>query len=179
MKHVVFANPQSKKGKALLADAYEQLGYQAESGPWRSVYLQGAYELRNGTPSAGGTNTASPDIIKNMPPEMLFDYLAVRILPEKAAGKAFAINLNFTDLEEKYTLYVENSVLNHTRKQNDDPDVTLTLTKSALDDVQLGNVTLEQAIANGDIVLDGDKGVFKDFVGMLDTFNFWFNIVTP
>ncbi|MEX0334824.1 alkyl/aryl-sulfatase [Vibrio tubiashii] len=179
MKHVVFANPQSKKGKALLADAYEQLGYQAESGPWRSVYLQGAYELRNGTPSAGGTNTASPDIIKNMPPEMLFDYLAVRILPEKAAGKAFAINLNFTDLDEKYTLYVENSVLNHTRKQNDDPDVTLTLTKSALDDVQLGNVTLEQAIANGDIVLDGDKGVFKDFVGMLDTFNFWFNIVTP
>ncbi len=179
MKHVVFANPQSKKGKALLADAYEQLGYQAESGPWRSVYLQGAYELRNGTPSAGGTNTASPDIIKNMPPEMLFDYLAVRILPEKAAGKDYAINLDFTDLDEKYTLYVENSVLNHTRKQSTDPDVSLTLTKAALDDVQLGNVTLEQAIANGDIKLDGDEDVFKDFVGMLDTFDFWFNIVTP
>ncbi|WP_047047246.1 alkyl/aryl-sulfatase [Vibrio mexicanus] len=179
MKHVVFANPQSKKGKALLADAYEQLGYQAESGPWRSVYLQGAYELRNGTPSAGGTNTASPDIIKNMPPEMLFDYLAVRILPEKAAGKDYAINLDFTDLDEKYTLYIENSVLNHTRKQSNDPDVSLTLTKTALDDVQLGNVTLEQAIANGDIKLDGDEDVFKDFVGMLDTFDFWFNIVTP
>ncbi|MFM2587583.1 alkyl/aryl-sulfatase [Vibrio sp. TBV020] len=179
LKHVVFANPQSKKGKELLADTYEQLGYQAESGPWRSVYLQGAYELRNGTPSTGGTNTASPDIIKNMPPEMLFDYLAVRILPEKAAGKDFAININFTDLDEKYTLYVENSVLNHTTKQTDKPDVTLTLTKGALDDVQLGNVTLEQAIANGDIELDGDKDVFKDFVGMLDTFNFWFNIVTP
>ncbi|WP_064603740.1 alkyl/aryl-sulfatase [Photobacterium sp. J15] len=179
LKHVVFANPQSEQGKKLLADTYEQLGYQAESGPWRSVYLQGAYELRNGTPSAGGTNTASPDIIKNMPPEMLFDYLAVRILPDKAAGKSFAINLNFTDLDEKYTLYIENSVLNHTKKQADKPDVTLTLTKLALDDVQLGNVTLEQAIANGDIALDGDKDVFKDFVGMLDTFKFWFNIVTP
>ncbi len=179
LKHVVFANPQSEQGKALLADTYEQLGYQSESGPWRSVYLQGAYELRNGTPSSGGTNTASPDIIKNMPPEMLFDYLAVRILPEKAAGKKFTININFTDLDEKYSLYVENSVLNHSRKQADTPDVSLTLTKSVLDDVQLGNVTLEKAIADGDIKLSGDKEVFKEFVGMLDTFNFWFNIVTP
>ncbi|EMC0406925.1 MBL fold metallo-hydrolase [Vibrio fluvialis] len=179
LKHVVFANPQSKKGKELLADAYEQLGYQSESGPWRSVYLQGAYELRNGTPSAGGVQTASPDIIKNMPPEMLFDYLAVRILPEKAEGKKFAINLNFTDLDEKYTLYLEDSVLIHTKKQANKPNVTLTLTKSVLDDVQLGNVTLEKAIANGDIQLKGDKEVFKDFVGMLDRFNFWFNIVTP
>ncbi len=179
LKHVVFANPESGKGKALLADAYEQMGYQAESGPWRSVYLQGAYELRNGTPSAGGTNVASPDIIKNMPPEMLFDYLAVRILPEKAAGKAFVINLNFTDLDEKYSLYVENSVLNHTTKIAEKPDVSLVLTKATLDDVQLGNITLEKAIADGQIKLDGNPQVLKDFVGMLDNFNFWFNIVTP
>ncbi|MDE0542435.1 MBL fold metallo-hydrolase [Vibrio sp. VA3] len=179
LKHVVFANPESGKGKALLADAYEQMGYQAESGPWRSVYLQGAYELRNGTPSAGGTNVASPDIIKNMPPEMLFDYLAVRILPEKAAGKAFVMNLNFTDLDEKYSLYVENSVLNHTTKIAEKPDVSLVLTKATLDDVQLSNITLEKAIADGQIKLDGNPQVLKDFVGMLDNFNFWFNIVTP
>ncbi|MFV7668194.1 alkyl/aryl-sulfatase [Shewanella algae] len=179
LKHVVFANPQSKEGKELLADTYEQLGYQAESGPWRSVYLQGAYELRNGTPSAGGVQTASPDIIKNMPPEMLFDYLAVRILPEKAEGKKYVINLNFTDLDEKYTLYLENSVLIQSKKQMDKPDVTLTLKKSVLDDVQLGKVTLEKAIADGSINLKGNKEVFDDFVGMLDNFNFWFNIVTP
>ncbi|MGL6257807.1 alkyl/aryl-sulfatase [Vibrio sp. WXL210] len=179
MKHVVFANPDSEKGKALLADSYEQLGYQAESGPWRSVYLQGAFELRNGTPSAGGTNTASPDIIRNMPPEMLFDYLAVRILPDKAAGQAFVINVNFTDLDEQYSLMVENSVLNHTRKQAAESDVALTLTKATLDDIQLGKLTLEKAIADGDIQLEGKPEVFQQFVEMLDTFNFWFNIVTP
>lgn len=179
MKHVVFANPDSEKGKALLADSYEQLGYQAESGPWRSVYLQGAFELRNGTPSAGGTNTASPDIIRNMPPEMLFDYLAVRILPDKAAGQTFVINVNFTDLDEQYSLMVENSVLNHTRKQAAESDVALTLTKATLDDIQLGKLTLEKAIADGDIQLEGKPEVFQQFVEMLDTFNFWFNIVTP
>ena len=179
LKHVVFANPQSKKGKALLADTYEQLGYQAESGPWRSVYLQGAYELRNGTPESGGLTTASPDIIKNMPPEMLFDYLSVRILPEKAEGKDFSINIAFTDLEEAYTLSMENSVLNYSREIETKPDVSLILSKKTLDDVQLGQVTLESAVANGDLVIEGDSEVFKDFMGMLDSFKFWFNIVTP
>lgn len=89
------------------------------------------------------------------------------------------MNLNFTDLDEKYSLYVENSVLNHTTKIAEKPDVSLVLTKATLDDVQLGNITLEKAIADGLIKLDGNPQVLKDFVGMLDNFNFWFNIVTP
>ena len=112
MKHVVFANPNSKDGKDLLADAYEQLGYQAESGPWRSVYLQGAFELRNGVPKTGGTNVASPDTIRAMPIELLFDYLGVRLNGPKAAGKQITLNLNFTDLKKQYALMVENAVLN-------------------------------------------------------------------
>ncbi|WP_220377279.1 alkyl sulfatase dimerization domain-containing protein [Cupriavidus taiwanensis] len=60
LKHVVFANPNSKAGKDLLADSLEQLGYQAESGPWRGVYLMGAYELRNGVPKAGGPTWPAP-----------------------------------------------------------------------------------------------------------------------
>ncbi len=47
------------------------------------------------------------------------------------------------------------------------------------EDVKAGNITLEKAIADGDVQLKGNKQVFKDFVGMLDKFDFWFNIVTP
>ena len=43
------------------------------------------YELRNGVPTAGGINTASPDTIKAMPPEMLFDYLGRA--PERPEGR--------------------------------------------------------------------------------------------
>ena len=179
LKHVVFANPDSNKGKALLADSYEQLGYQAESGPWRSVYLQAAYELRNGVPQSGELTTASPDIIKNMPPQMLFDYLSVRILPEKAEGKKFTINIEFTDLKEAYTLSMENSVLNYTTEVIKDADVSLKLSKKTLDDVQLGKTTLEKAAEDGSLKVKGDAQVFKDFMAMLDNFKFWFNIVTP
>ncbi|WP_182310762.1 alkyl/aryl-sulfatase [Aeromonas media] len=179
LKHLVFANPDSKEGKLLLADTLEQLGYQAESGPWRSVYLQGAYELRNGVPNAGGTNTASPDTIRAMPPSMLFDYLAVRLNPERAAGKKMTINIDFTDINEKHSLNIENAVLNHSTRYADKPDTTVTLTKKVLDDIQLGQTTLEQEIASGQVKITGDAKQFSEFVGMLDKFNFWFNIVTP
>ncbi|WP_421227457.1 alkyl/aryl-sulfatase [Aeromonas enteropelogenes] len=179
LKHLVFANPNNQEGKLLLADALEQLGYQAESGPWRSVYLQGAYELRNGVPTAGGTVTASPDTIRAMSPSMLFDYLSVRINPEKAAGKKMVVNMDFTDIGEKHTLSLENAVLNHTTRYATSPDVTVTLSKQTLDDIQLGQGTLEQKIASGEIKVQGDQQTFSDFVSLLDKFNFWFNIVTP
>ena len=78
-----------------------------------------------------------------------------------------------------YTLTMENSVLNYTREAITDSDVSLTLTKKTLDNVQLGKETLESAVANGDLVVEGDIQVFKDFMSMLDNFKFWFNIVTP
>nr|WP_314901463.1 alkyl sulfatase dimerization domain-containing protein [uncultured Deefgea sp.] len=179
LKHAVFANPNNVEAKELLADALEQLGYQSESGPWRSVYLQGAYELRNGVPSAGGTQTATPDTIRAMSPDMLFDFLAVRFNADKAAGKKYAININFTDLKKHYTLKVENAVLNHTQHQAKTADATLTLTKDTLNAVQLKEITLEKAIADGKIKLDGKPEVVEDFMSSLDNFNFWFNIVTP
>jgi alkyl sulfatase BDS1-like metallo-beta-lactamase superfamily hydrolase len=179
LKHVVFANPDSVHGKNLLADSYEQMGYQAESGPWRSVYLQGAYELRNGVPDAGGTDTASPDTIKAMPPEMMFDYLGVRLNGPRAAGKNITLNVNFTDLNKEYTLTVENGVLNHSSGPSPNADASLRLTKATMNEIQMGSIKLEDAVTSNEVTIDGNRGSVDEFVGLLDTFPLWFNIVTP
>ena len=134
--------------------------------------------MRNGVPSAGGVSTASPDTIKAMAPEMLFDYLAVRLNGPKAAGKKIGLNFNFTDLDEQYGLMVENAVLNY-GKPLAQPDVSLTMSKATLDAIQLQKTTLEQAIGKGDLKIEGKREAFADFMGLLDTFPFWFNIVTP
>ncbi|MBV1892158.1 MAG: MBL fold metallo-hydrolase [Gammaproteobacteria bacterium] len=179
MKHAVFANPKSTESKELLADAFEQLGYQSEAGPWRSVYLQGAYELRNGVPSAGGTQTATPDTIRAMTPELLFDYLAVRLNADKASGKVLTINVDFTDIDSHHSLTVENAVLNHTHKQAKNPDVGVSMAMDTMHSIQLNELTFDDAIKNGTVKLTGDKAVFDSFLEMLDSYNFWFNIVTP
>jgi alkyl sulfatase BDS1-like metallo-beta-lactamase superfamily hydrolase len=178
-KQVVFAEPDNVEAKHLLADTFEQLGYQAESGPWRSMYLQGAFELRNGKPASGGAVTASPDVIRAMTPEMLFDYLAVRLNGERAAGKKLVLNYNFTDLGKSYALTVENGVLTYEDKAAADADVGLTMSKTALEDIQLGKATLEQKVASGELKFDGRPQAFGEFMGLLDKFDFWFDIVTP
>ncbi len=178
VNHVVFANPNNKEAKELLADAFEQMGYQAESGPWRSVYLQGAFELRNGIPNVPSTGTASPDVIKSMPPEMLFDYLAVRLNGQKAAGKTITLNMEFTDLDKEYGLTVENGVLNY-GKPHGKPDSKVTLSKTTLDAIQLKEMTLEDAVEKGEIKIEGRREAFREFMDLLDVFPPWFNIVTP
>jgi alkyl sulfatase BDS1-like metallo-beta-lactamase superfamily hydrolase len=179
LKHVVFADPNNAAAKYLLADAYEQMGYQAESGAWRSVYLQGAFELRNGVPSGAAAVTASADTLRNMAPDLLFDYFAVRLNPERAAGKKVSLNFHFTDLNQWHSLNVENSVLTHAGRQNPAADATLTLTKQTLDRIQLRETTLDKVIGEGSVTVDGRKAAVGELLGMLDTFPFWFNIVTP
>ncbi len=179
LKHVVFADPNNKDGKELLADVYEQLGYQAESGPWRSAYLQGAFELRNGLPEVEGLNSASPDTIRAMPLDMTFDYFSVRLNGEKATGKKIALNVNFSDLSEAYSLVVENGVLNYSKKLVANADAKIRMTKDTFDRIQLREITPQQAIASGDMQIEGKGEAFAEFVSLLDNFPFWFNIVTP
>ncbi|HKP57336.1 MAG TPA: alkyl sulfatase dimerization domain-containing protein [Polyangiales bacterium] len=179
LKNVVFADPNNKEAKLLLANAYEQMGYQAESGPWRSIYLQGAFELRNGVPSSGGTVTASPDTIKAMSPELLLDYLSVRLNGDKAAGKKLLLNIHFTELKKQYAVTVENGALTYTDKPAAGADATIALTEATLQRIQLGQTTVDQALSAGELKIEGRKAAFDEFFALLDTFKFWFNIVTP
>ena len=87
VNHVVFADPDNQAAKDLQADALEQLGYQAESGPWRNFYLTGAKELREGVAQLPTPNTASPDTVRAMTLEMFFDYLGVRLNSAEGRGR--------------------------------------------------------------------------------------------
>ena len=43
----------------------------------------------------------------------------------------------------------------------------------------LGETTLDKAIEDGTIKVTGDRAKINQLVAMLDSFDFWFNIVTP
>jgi alkyl sulfatase BDS1-like metallo-beta-lactamase superfamily hydrolase len=180
VNHVVFADPDNQAAKDLQADALEQLGYQAESGPWRNFYLTGAKELREGVKELPTPNTASPDTVRAMSPEMFFDYLAIRLDSSKAADAAMTLNVDLGDQGGKYLLELENGVLNHTADARaDDADATLTLSRNTLNDIILQQTTAAEAVSAGDIHVEGDQSKLEELVSYLDTFEFWFNIVTP
>ncbi|WP_223217264.1 alkyl/aryl-sulfatase [Rhizobium cauense] len=179
VNHVVFADASNVAAKQLLADTYEQLGYQSESGPWRNFYLTGARELREGVTELPVPNTASPDTIRAMPIDMFFDFLGVRLNGDRAAGKTIEINMELTDTNEKYVVGVENSAIHYSKdKSAPSADVSIVTTREALNDVMLGTSTMEKQVVEGKAKLTGDPKKLSEFVGLLDNFEFWFNIVT-
>lgn len=180
VNHVVFADPQNVAAKQLLADTYEQLGYQAESGPWRNFYLTGAMELRDGVKKLPAANTQSPDTIKAMPLDMFLDYLGVRLNGDRAAGKTVTFNLSLTDTKQNYVLGVENSALHYSPDRTaKSADATITMTRADLNSIMMGQTNMQKLVMSGSAKIDGDSQKLGDFVSWLDNFDFWFNIVTP
>ncbi|WP_077967414.1 alkyl/aryl-sulfatase [Ensifer adhaerens] len=178
--HVVFADPGNRAAKDLVADALEQMGYQAESGPWRNFYLSGAQELRNGLVKAGTPSTASPDTVRAMSLDLFFDYLGVRLNREKAGDNKITLNFDFGEEDGKYLVQLENGVLNNTPdRQAEKADATITLERASLDSIVLGETTLDKAMSDGKIKVDGDSAKLVEVMSMMDNFEFWFNIVTP
>jgi alkyl sulfatase BDS1-like metallo-beta-lactamase superfamily hydrolase len=178
LDQVVSADPSNQEAKNLLADALEQMGYQAESGPWRNFYLTGAKELREGVKRLPMPQTASPNIIRSTPIEVLFDYMAVRLNGPKSEGKHIAINVNLPDPKQQYGLVLENAVL-HTSKPVEQPDATLTIGRASLNDIILGQATLAKKLESGDAKVEGNEAQLDTLFSLLDTFEFWWNVSTP
>ena len=178
LNHVVFARPDHDAGRALLADAYEQLGYQSESATYRNAYLTAAQELREGPPRAAPVSRRS--LVQALTPELVFDSVAMRLKSDEVAGLRATINFSLTDIGEQWILGLENRALHSIKGRLAElADATLTLTRATLIDVITGAATFVEAIADGRIVLDGDATALDHIFGHLDTFMSGFAIVEP
>jgi alkyl sulfatase BDS1-like metallo-beta-lactamase superfamily hydrolase len=180
VNHVVFADPGNRDARELQADALEQMGYQAESGPWRNSYLTAAKELRYGTLDIPVPGTASPDTVRAMSLGLLFNYLAIRLNGPKAAGERLVFEFDFTDSGERAVLELSNGTLNHSLGRSaKDPDATVRLTRQALNRVIVGETTLIAEAESGEIDVSPDIAPLAKLVDCLDEFEFWFNIIQP
>jgi alkyl sulfatase BDS1-like metallo-beta-lactamase superfamily hydrolase len=167
--HLVFADPANEAARGVLADALEQMGYQAESGPWRDFYLTGAQEAREPRPESPAPRQGAVAQLFSLSGDDLLESLCVRLNGEKAGSLELSFVLAFSDTDERFEITVENAVLHHCPTKSD-PDVTLTRAK--LIQIVLGQTTLDATA--------GPRGeALTQLLRCLDRFDFWFNIVTP
>jgi len=180
VNHVVFADPNHEGGRVLQADALEQLGYQAESGPWRNFYLTGAQELREGVSTGGSAAPGAPvGMLLAMPIDMIFDSLAVRLDGPAADGMTLEINWDFTDLGEQWVLGLDHGALHHHRGAADEAAAALRLSKRVFVEVLAGLTDIGDALGSGALAIEGDAAALVALFGLLEQPNDHFNIVTP
>ncbi len=179
LNHVVQSEPSHDGARSLLADALEQMGYQAESAPWRNFYLCGALELRHGTPP-GSRYAASEGIARGMPLEQLFQVMAVRLNPQRADGLNLQINLRFTDPQSQWLLSIGNSVLHaFPDRQSSAAAASVHCATLGFKRLMLGLTDAGPLLEDGTLTIEGDAGVFAALGDLFDTFERRFPIVEP
>ncbi len=181
MDQVVFAEPSNKEARSLAADAFEQLGYLAESATWRNAYLLGAQELRSGV--RGGARSVpgiGADVLRAMPISQVFDYLGTRIDGPRAGRANIVINWRFTDTRESLASTLEHGALTSIAgKTAPNAATTVTTTRPVFESVILERRTLADAMEHGEITTIGDAKAVSDLFALLVDFETGFPVVEP
>jgi alkyl sulfatase BDS1-like metallo-beta-lactamase superfamily hydrolase len=175
---LVQAEPTNQQAKDLLADVFEQIGYQQENPGLRNSFLAGAYELRSGIPQGASPKTTGPDMIRAMSTELFLDFVAIRMDSRKAEDKEFTINLATPDNGEKFVVELSNATLtNIAGYQAADADLSIRIDRADLEQVMRGEKTLAAQIDDGTAKIEGDRGVLDQLASMLVTFELGFEVL--
>jgi len=180
LNQVVFAQPQHAGARTLLARTYEQLGYAAESAPWRNFYLSGALELRSGRTGHSPDPAQAIGLLEQAPVERYLDAMAAGINGPKAADSRFRMNLRFSDTGTDHVLWMENAVLHHRRAPPDpQADTTLTLTRPIFARLMTGTGNMKDLLLDDGLKVDGSTIALLRFFSLIDKAPRTFPIVTP
>ncbi len=179
LHHLVFADPDHTEARTLMADAYEQLGYQMEGPQWRGIFLTAALELRQGVDVSVMKGSSGYDTILAMPTGLLFDFAAVHVIGEKAGDVDLRINVTITDSGEQWTMWIRNGVLNARPSHTATAGLAVSGGKAAIAMFLLAPTVAKGWIEAGTLTADGDLAVVDRYAAVLDEFDPGFNIVTP
>lgn len=171
VNHLVFADPANSEARELQASALEQMGYQAESGPWRSFYLSAAQELR-ATKRPTDKRPGPKGQIRDLPAEQLLDSCSTRLNAEAAADIELTFVVEVRDAAERWRVDLSNAVLRHRPARTDEP-TTLSLDRPMLARLILGDEDIAAAKT------EGDAAPLAALLNLLDVFEFWFGIAEP
>ena len=177
---IVFADPTNIDARLLCADAMEQLGYQAESGPWRNEYLTAAQELRHGNANLTAAAKNTGEMVKALSAPMLFDYMAIVMDKQALADEDFTVNVTLPDVGERHMLRVKNGVLLvYKNTLSDSADVSVTCPKNALFAILTNN---QETVAKA-VQIEGRAELLTRMMENMNQFQITgtnpFNIVEP
>ena len=177
LNQLVFADSKNVEGRALLADSYEQQGYQAESAIWRNMFLSGARDLREGMKA--GINAQSIDMISAIPTGLLLDSVSTRLDPKIIGDAALAMNFVISDRKETAKVTVGNSVMfSEMGRAHAAPAVTITGPRQLFLALLFLKMPAAQLQAAG-LKIDGDRAAIEKLQAALDPMPGAFNIVEP
>ena len=178
LNKLVYAQPENGAAKDLLASVFEQLGYQYESASMRNVFLASAQELRNGAPTVAAARGTSPSLARAMTTSQWWDAVATRVDSEQADAMNFTMNFISPDTGQNFVVEMSGGTLSNIEGYlSDTPDVTITMDRSDLETVIMGQGTLASQLQAGAGTVAGNQAVLLELASVLLTFDSSFEIM--
>ncbi len=178
LNKLVYAEPDNQQGKDLLADVFEQLGYQYESASMRNVFLASAQELRNGMQTIAAPRGTSPSMARAMTTAQWWDAVATRVDSSLADGNDYTINFVTPDTDQSFVIEMSSGTLsNIVGYAAENADATITINRTDLDTVIMGQATLPEQLQNGIGSIEGDASVLLSLAAVLTVFNPGFEVL--
>jgi alkyl sulfatase BDS1-like metallo-beta-lactamase superfamily hydrolase len=177
LNHLIFAEPDNRAARTLLARAHRQMAYQAESAIWRNMYLMAAQELESGVPQRP-PGVQSADLVAATPTSYILDLLAVRLNPERLGTRRYAFNLVFPERNERFAVTIANGVLVHERDVMLEDAPTVTAARPAFLQA-LATQSMARAVLSGTVRISGNRRALEGLGEVFDTPDPNFAIVTP
>jgi alkyl sulfatase BDS1-like metallo-beta-lactamase superfamily hydrolase len=175
---LIYAEPDNQMAKDLLADTYEQMGYQFESPSLRNSFLAAVKELRGGVAAVSTAKAGSPDFVRGTSTELFLNYLGIQADSRKAEGMKFKLNISTPDNGEKFVVEMSNATLTTIAGyQAKDADLTITIDRRELDDVMIGTVKLAEKVASGKAKMEGNPQVLAQLASTMVKFDNWFEVL--
>jgi alkyl sulfatase BDS1-like metallo-beta-lactamase superfamily hydrolase len=175
---LVWAEPDNKSARALLADVWEQIGYQQENPGLRNSYLAGAFELRSGIPDGASPDSSGPDMVEAMSTELFLNFIGIRMDSKLAEDMEFTMNLITPDNGEKFAIELSNATFTNIEGfLNEDPDLTITIDRSDLTNIMMGAKSFAASIADGSAEVEGDVDILARLAETLTTFEIGFEVI--
>lgn len=171
LNKLVYAQPQNAEARDLLADVFEQLGYQYESASMRNVFLASAQDLRNGMAVIPAPRGTSPGLASAMTTSQWWDAVGIRVDSAKADGEDFIINFLTPDTGETYVIEMSSGTLTNIEGfLSSQADATIRVNRSELNDVIMGSATLGELLQSGRGTVEGDVSVLTKLAAVLVNF---------
>jgi alkyl sulfatase BDS1-like metallo-beta-lactamase superfamily hydrolase len=181
LRHAVFADPTCDEARLLQADAFEQLAYRAEAGPWRDIYLSGAQELRNGSIAIESINRPRPELVTGMDLQQAFDLLAASLDGVAAAAIGpLATDWYLDDTGDTVRLELSNGTLHSLPgATHASADVVVHGDRSQLNRLFGSDATGASLLDEGAITAEGDTDRLLALFACVTDFPRFYNIIEP
>ena len=176
---LVWAEPENLEARHLLADVWEQIGYQQENPGLRNSFLSGAFELRSGIPEGASPDSSGPDMIAAMSTELFLDFIGIRMDTRKAEALGdYDINLITPDNGEKFAIALSNATFTNVEGfLHDDPDLSITINRSDLENIMMGVKSFAASIEDGTAQAEGNVDILAQIAKTLVTFEIGFEVL--